>query len=267
MPNRTWANLVEKIGRLTGSKEESKPSDSSGIATSNIDRPSRPYLKIFSPDQGSFDFPLADRLITIGRSPKCDIVFKHDTVSRSHAIITRFGGDYRIEDTESHFGTVVNGRRVKNHLLKHEDTILISQYVLQYHEHTIQNAATEVASRAKQLLRSEFRLLPSSMELKYRTLACKPNEVFRSGDTLPVGQGGLLVPTAIHPGDAGCLELNLVWPNHRDKRFLGEILGVIQQDNLYWMCVKLHRVRKDIHDVIVDSGTIGDWQLQLAGDN
>jgi|GEM_PF-2216908 len=219
----------------------------------------RPYLQVFGPDTGVFEYYLPYGSVTIGRSAHADIYLPHHTVSRVHATITLDNGEYVLEDANSNFGTTVNNKRIESHILKHGDSIQISLYVLQFRTHPALPGATEAAARARLLLRSKFCLLPSSMRLKYRTLDVSPKEIFRPGDTLKIGHGGLLIPATTPPGDAVCLELHLVWPNNRYKRYLGEIMGVIPQAAADWMCVKLHSVPKELHEVIVSAAGVGPW--------
>lgn len=219
----------------------------------------RPYLQVFGPDTGVFEYYLPYGSVTVGRSSHADIYLPHHTVSRVHATITLDNGEYVLEDANSNYGTTLNNKRIESAVLKHGDSIQISLYVLQFRTHPALPGATEAAARARMLLRSKFCLLPSSMRLKYRTFDVSPREIFRPGDTLKIGHGGLLIPTATPPGDAVCLELHLVWPNNRFKRYLGEIMGVIPQAAADGMCIKLHSVAKELHEVIVSAANPGSW--------
>jgi hypothetical protein len=219
----------------------------------------RPYLQIFGPDIGVFEFYLPDGTITIGRSEHANIRLPHHTVSRVHATMVPIEGGYLLEDANSNYGTTVNKKRVDTHTLRHGDSIQISLYVLQFRTHPTLPGAAEAAARAKLMLRSEFCLLPSTMRLKFRKLVVDPREIFRRGDTLRIGHGGLLIPTPSAEGFTASLELQLLWPTGQSKRYLGEILGVFPAQSTNWMCVKLHTVPKDIHKVIVAAAEAGQW--------
>src|ERR687892_497773 len=57
-------------------------------------------------------FPLAPGVTVLGRTPGCDVVLDHPTVSKRHAQLTvseGAAGDVTIADLESHNGTWVNG--------------------------------------------------------------------------------------------------------------------------------------------------------------
>jgi hypothetical protein len=53
-----------------------------------------------------------DRPLTLGRGAHCDVVVRHDTVSRRHAELRRDGGACYISDLGSSNGTWIDGRRV-----------------------------------------------------------------------------------------------------------------------------------------------------------
>ena len=62
----------------------------------------------------------------IGRSKRSDIVIDFPTVSRSHAVLTRYDdGSWTIADVDSKDGVFVNGKRVRIRALKTEDVISV----------------------------------------------------------------------------------------------------------------------------------------------
>ncbi len=218
-----------------------------------------PFLRIFSSQDGCSEFDLtADRTI-IGRSEESDVRFDDTMVSRKHAVITREGDRFLLKDLGSYQGTTVNGQTIRRHRLEHGDSIGISTHVLQFRVNTVENIAARVVKKARRLLQGQFHLLPSSMALRYRFFGSAPEHIFTSGDTLVVGQGGLLIPARDPPDHVVCLELGLTWPNGREKRLLGEILGVMPDEGMDWMCVKIHRGSKEILKTLLESGTPGEW--------
>jgi pSer/pThr/pTyr-binding forkhead associated (FHA) protein len=73
--------------------------------------------------------------MTIGRDPACDIVLKDDkAVSKKHAVIKTVGRKSTIEDLDSTNGTFIDIERIKQHELRHGDTILIGDYQLRYRD-------------------------------------------------------------------------------------------------------------------------------------
>jgi hypothetical protein len=61
------------------------------------------------------DLPLPDRarpVLIVGRRSDSDLVLSDGTVSRVHAVLMLFGGQWLIHDRQSRNGTRVNGRRI-----------------------------------------------------------------------------------------------------------------------------------------------------------
>ncbi|RIK81217.1 MAG: protein serine phosphatase [Planctomycetota bacterium] len=69
----------------------------------------------------------------IGRSPECDVVLDAAAVSRRHAIVTRDGDQYFIQDNGSRNGTIVNGQQIHEQAaLRDGDQVLICDVLLQF---------------------------------------------------------------------------------------------------------------------------------------
>ena len=230
---------------------------------SSMDSQARiPYLKVFGPDIGVFEFSLLDRTNTIiGCSPAADIRLPSSKIMPDHARVRLEGEKYIVEEGLHEGEFTVNGKPAQNQELRHGDSVQIGFYMLQFRTHPLLPGADEAAAQAKLLLRAEFCLLPSTMRLRYRLLDAVPDKIFVSGDTLKVGHGGLLVPTPEAPDDCRCMELHLSWPNGASRRFLGENVGPIFEESTktHWMCVKLHSVKKPVYDAVVSTSQPGEW--------
>lgn len=252
---------MDELSNITGQTSDAvtATADPSAEASKSASGARGPYLKIFGPDSGAFEYDLPQGTVIIGRSDKANIQFSHNTVSRIHASITYGEGGYVIQDANSNYGVIVNGKRVDRHVLHDGDSIQISVYVLEFHVQDSFGDAAAAAAQAKRLLHSDYCLLPSTMKVQYRVFKCNPKEIFRSGDTLPVGRGGLLIASDTPPEDGVCMEVNLTWPNHKDKCYLGEILGSIPTGSRNWICVKLHVVPKELRESVVAAGNPGEW--------
>ena len=226
----------------------------------HVDSPTcNPFLKVFCVDIGVIEFELSDKTVTIGRAEQADIRLPDPRVSRAHAEIRYREGKYVLEDVGSNSGITVNRKRIQSHILNHGDSAEIGSYTVQFRTHHALPGAEAAAKRAKLLLHSQFSVLPSGIRLRFRTLAVGPQEIFASGDTLRIGQSGLLIPVSTPPGDCTCLELQLSWSGKRSKRYLGEVVGVIEEESTHWMCVKLHTVSRDVYEATVKSGQPGEW--------
>jgi len=72
------------------------------------------------------EFRLTGRTaVTFGRSSEADIMLSDDKVSRIHAEIRPWAGDYVIKDLKSRNGIFVNGEVVEISVLRSGDTIRI----------------------------------------------------------------------------------------------------------------------------------------------
>ena len=89
-------------------------------------------LKIVHSREGTMlhEYPLEAGTYTIGRRSDCDIHIDDTTVSGRHAQITVSPSEFMdgvfevyIEDKGSTNGTLVNGRKIKRHLLKHDEVV------------------------------------------------------------------------------------------------------------------------------------------------
>ena len=75
--------------------------------------------------------PSGERTV-VGRSPECDIFLDDVTVSRKHAVLSRNGNDFVIEDLGSLNGTFVNRRRIESVNLEDGDELQIGKYRLTF---------------------------------------------------------------------------------------------------------------------------------------
>jgi hypothetical protein len=71
------------------------------------------------------EVPLTAEPISVGRDPKNDIVLDDRRVSRRHAEVRLRLGRYTLYDLQSTNGTFVNGRRIAEMVLSHDDRITI----------------------------------------------------------------------------------------------------------------------------------------------
>ena len=90
-------------------------------------------LVVNGPSGGTrFDVLAEDGPLTIGRSVGTQIRIDDTEVSRRHVRIDHNGTNFRITDLESANGTFVNGRRVKDTVLRHGDSIRLGATVLTF---------------------------------------------------------------------------------------------------------------------------------------
>jgi len=80
------------------------------------------------PGGDRFIFPMGDGVIIIGRDSKSDLLLKSVEVSRNHASIVLVNGKYTIRDNGSQNGTLVNGNKITQAVLSHNDKISFGPY-------------------------------------------------------------------------------------------------------------------------------------------
>jgi pSer/pThr/pTyr-binding forkhead associated (FHA) protein len=80
--------------------------------------------------------PIEGAVVQIGRAPGCDIVLDDRNVSRRHAEIRRRGPVVVLIDLDSTNGTIVNGRRVREHPLADGDRITLGNSRLTFERRT-----------------------------------------------------------------------------------------------------------------------------------
>lgn len=132
----------------------------------------------------------------IGRSKKCDIVVDYPTVSRNHAVLTRYDdGSWTITDTGSSEGVKVNGEAVSIFALSPEDMIDIGgvEMTLQPISRRQELRLAQLRTKASSGLASVANLLLLTV---FQCLCClafllggKPE----AGESVLLGFGGLIV--------------------------------------------------------------------------
>jgi hypothetical protein len=80
--------------------------------------------------------PIEGAVVQIGRAPGCDIVLDDRNVSRRHAEVRRRGPVVVLIDLDSTNGTIVNGRRVREHPLADGDRITLGNSRLTFERRT-----------------------------------------------------------------------------------------------------------------------------------
>lgn len=92
-------------------------------------------LQIRSPvDREGELLGISGGVVTIGRSPECDLFLDDVTVSRKHARIVIEVDGYTIEDEGSLNGTYVNRRRIERHQLFDGDEVQVGKFKMSFLE-------------------------------------------------------------------------------------------------------------------------------------
>ena len=117
--------------RVTASLVEGEP-EHPGAAI-GVARPARMRAFLALEDgSGRREFPLDKDQVTIGRLPESDITIPDPGASRNHAEVRSGENGYTLVDVGSTNGTMVNGRRVREHQLEDGDRITIGRTTLAF---------------------------------------------------------------------------------------------------------------------------------------
>lgn len=92
-------------------------------------------------------FVLSKEVTVIGRLPECDISIKDPAVSARHAEVKVVGKNYLIFDVGSTNGVHIEGKRIKQRILKHEDIVTIGEHQLKFYYDA--NAAIVTQTKAE----------------------------------------------------------------------------------------------------------------------
>lgn len=137
-PLQEAANVCPQCGfKLIEATQEFHPValDSSDYANTQPSEQTSATLLVVRGPQVGISFKLANKELTVGRSPDCDIFLNDMTVSRSHAHIIPSGNSYQISDDNSYNGVWVNNVNVAKTLLKDGDVVQIGAFSLIYKQH------------------------------------------------------------------------------------------------------------------------------------
>lgn len=85
-------------------------------------------------DQVISEYTLQQEETCIGRKPENEIHVDNLAVSGRHARVLKIGSKAILEDLGSTNGTLVNGKQITKHVLKHGDNILVGKHTLTYVE-------------------------------------------------------------------------------------------------------------------------------------
>ncbi len=218
-----------------------------------------PYLRIFDGQQKSSEYELTKPEVVIGRNKDAvDILVDDPSVSLRHAVIKPYQELHMIEDAESRTGILVNGHPMPCSQLAHGVTIQVGPCVMEYRtDDQAKNEAQETGNPLMQNIRKKFSLLPQGVTLRFRVIPGKAEQLFKTGDTLDFGDGGVLLPMRQPLKRGQCLEVEITAKNGVPRSYAGEVLEILEDHATPEMCIKLHFVGKRKHAELTRDA--GDW--------
>src|SRR5688500_948742 len=121
-----------------------------------------PHLRYINESGVPAAVELVDREVVIGRLPDCDIVVSDKTASRRHARVHRVEGAWRVSDLGSSHGTKVNGSKVKDSDLVHNDSIKIGEAEITFLDESLSQSPKR--SKSRQVSKSAIDLTAGSID-------------------------------------------------------------------------------------------------------
>jgi hypothetical protein len=120
---------------LSSAVDSQPPSAASPVAPLTAERTvvmgRRAFLRLAT-EGGEEVFLLGEGPLTLGRSPRNNVVLSAQTVSRKHAVIDAKDGKFIVDDVSSGGGILVNGERVTSAVLQNGDEIKVGPFLLRY---------------------------------------------------------------------------------------------------------------------------------------
>ena len=120
--------------KLAGSTQSFKPISVAEFDAEGGNQSKSATLRVIRGPQIGSIFALADRPMTVGRNPHCDIFLNDMTVSRSHAKIEPMGSEFCIVDENSFNGVWVNDKAVGRAILNQGDIVQIGVFCLAFEQ-------------------------------------------------------------------------------------------------------------------------------------
>lgn len=135
---------------------------------------------------------LCDDLTVVGRGLDCDLMLKDASVAAIHCEIRRTPEGFKVVDRETRAGTVVNGRPVNQHFLKHGDTVELGGARL-----TFLGSSAPEAKKPRHAVEEPLRELPTDEEGRprrfYRHEQQQPLPAYARAAIAAAGVCGLLL--------------------------------------------------------------------------
>ena len=147
-----WPGVIDRIALLALAKADTLPvstdvieypalptgtwiDESTDQPTAAVDIPTSPPQIVVSASGSVIqELTMQNPRLLIGRSEHNDVPIGSRFISRHHALLVRHGNSTFLMDLNSTNGTFVNGRRVSNHVLLHEDVITVGHHKIKFND-------------------------------------------------------------------------------------------------------------------------------------
>ena len=203
----------------------------------------------------------------IGRNKRNDVVVDISTVSRSHAVLTRYDdGSWTISDADSHSGVFVNGKQIKIWALQPEDVITIGGLQMQLQPISAQQEKklSELRTKASGFMTGMSNLMLLSVLQLLCILAFIIDGETTAVQSIVLGFGGIMAcqwllllfyvcirrtafeveTIAFFLSTMGMAAIAAVCPDEAVKQLLAMVLGIVVFLIVGWSLRDLERAKK-----------------------
>lgn len=145
---------------------------------------------------GGKKLPITHWENVIGRSKRSDVVLDLPTVSRSHAVLTRYDdGSWSIADAESKDGILVNGKRTRIRAITPEDVISVGgvEMTLQPISRKQEQRLAELRTKASSLTTSLINVVLLTVMQMFFVLAYLLVGNVETAQSVLLGFGGIMI--------------------------------------------------------------------------
>lgn len=142
-----WPGIVDRLALLAYAKADGPPVGSDHVRRLAVAADAAPppapiaadanydgHPRIFLTNNGKTlgEITMDRPRLLIGRSEHNDLRINSNFISRHHAMFVRSGSATLLMDLNSSNGTMVNSRRVSNHVMRHDDIVSIGHHRLKF---------------------------------------------------------------------------------------------------------------------------------------
>lgn len=213
-------------------------------------------LRVFDLAQGFRELPLSGKRLIIGRdSGTADLIFDDPAISRTHAMLFPDNNSWIIKDLKSASGTFVNQNCIEIAALENGDNIRVGNTAMEFFR-DLEGEKKDHTCITLSGIAERFRCLPPGIGLNCRVLQLEAEKVFRPGDTVQIGEGGIKIPNPLGENWVNAVvELEFLWPGGQRRLILGEVL----QNHHGKLCIKLHNLSKERYEYLMTRVRRGSW--------
>lgn len=142
-----WPGIVDRLALLAYAKAEQCPVESEHVRrlavaagaapppvpiSSQVSYDGHPHIYLTNGGKTLGDVTMDRPRLLVGRSEHNDLRINSNFISRHHAMFVRSGSATLLMDLNSSNGTMVNSRRVSNHVMRHDDIVSIGNHRLKF---------------------------------------------------------------------------------------------------------------------------------------